>query len=69
MMVSSLRQCPGVEGNVCYHFLPSKENDPHHLCVASRGKSCRSADHCEECHDWSGDRCSRVSDYMHKLCL
>ena len=31
-MVSSLRQCPGVEGKVCNRFLPSKENIPI-ICV------------------------------------
>ena len=69
MMVSSLCKYLGVEGKVCNWFLPSRENDPHHLCVACRGKSCRSDDCCEECHDWIDDCCNRVSDYIDKLSL
>ena len=68
-MVSSPRQCFGVEGKVCNRFLPRKENDPHRLCVACHGKSCMIDYHCEDCHDWSDDHCKRVSDYMHKLSL
>ena len=54
-----------MEGKVNNHFLPSKENDPHRLCVACRGKSCKSDDHCEECDD----RCNCVSEYMNKLSM
>ena len=54
---------------MCNRFLPSRENNPHRLCVACRGKSCRSDDRCEECHDWSDDHCGRVSKYMNKLSL
>ena len=66
-MVSSARQCPGVEGKVCDRVLPSMENDPHRLCVSCLGKSCKIDDCCEEYHDWSDDCCTRVSDYIHKL--
>ena len=67
--VSSLHQYPGVQGKVCNCSMPSEENDPHCLCVASLGKSCTISDGCEECHDWSDDRCRRVREYMHKLFL
>ena len=53
----------------CNRFLSSKENDPHRLCVAFHGKSCRSYDRCEEYHDWSDVRCNRVRDNMDKLSL
>ena len=33
-MVSAPHQCPGIERIVCNRFLPSKENDPHCLCVS-----------------------------------
>ena len=62
-MVPSLRQCPGVEGMVCNGFLLAKDNDPHCLCTSCRGKTCGLNDHCEECHDWSDERCLRVGEY------
>ena len=68
-MVSSPRKCLGVEGKVCNQFLPSKENNPQCLCVACCGKICKYDDCCEECHDWSDDRCNHISDYMEKLPL
>ena len=68
-MVSSPRQCPGVEGMVCNRFLPSKENNTPCLCVTCRGKSCNLDDRCEECHDGPDYRCKRVSEYMVKLSL
>ena len=54
---------------MCNRFLPSKKHGPHRLCIACRGKSCKSDNWCEKCHDWSGDRCSCVSDYVEKLSL
>ena len=68
-MVSSLRECLGVEGKVCNCFLPSEENNPHRLCVVCRGKSCRSDDCCEDCHNWRDNHCNWVSDYMTRLSL
>ena len=68
-MVSSPRQFPGIEGKICNYFLPSKEDGPHCLCVACRGKSCMIANLCGKCLDRNGDRCRRVSDYMHKFSL
>ena len=69
VMVSVPRKCPSVEGKVCGHFLPSKEHNPHHLFVASRGKSCHPDDRCYECHEWLEDCCKSVSAYMEKLSL
>ena len=69
MMVSSPSKCPGVEAKVCNRSLPSKENDPHHLGDSCLGNSCRSDDHCVECHDWSDDRCNCLANYMAKLSL
>ena len=60
-MVSSLRKC-GMEGKVCGRFLPSKEHDPHRLCIACRGKSSTS-------DDWPDERCRHVADYVEKLSL
>ena len=54
---------------MCGRFLPSKEHDPYRLCIALHGKSCSSDHGCEECHDWSDNRCSRVADYVEKLSL
>ena len=65
----SLRKCPGVEGKVCGRFLPSKEHDPHQLCVACRGKSCHPDDRCDECHEWLEERCKSVLEYVEKLSL
>ena len=50
-------------------FLPSKEHDPHRLCVACPGKSCTSYDLCEECHDWAIEHCNEVAEYVEKLSL
>ena len=66
-MVSSPRQCPGVEGKVCGRFLPSKELDPHRLCVSCRGKSCHQDDRCDECHEWLEEHCRSVAVYAKKL--
>ena len=68
-MVSSLCKCPGVEDKVCNYFLPSKQNDPHRLCVACCGKPCKNDDRCEECRDWSDDLCNCISDYIEKLSM
>ena len=68
-MVSSSCQCPGVEGKVCNRILPSKDNDPHHLCCSCHGKTCSLDGRCEECHDWSDDGCQHVCEYMLKLSL
>ena len=38
-------------------------------CVTCRGKSCRSDNRCKDCHSWSNDCCSCVSEYMVKLSL
>ena len=54
---------------MCNWFLPSKENDPHCLCVACHGTSCRNDDRCKEYHNWSDDHCNHLSDYMDKLSL
>ena len=67
-MVSSPRKCPGVEGKVCGRFLPSKEHDPHRLCVVC-GEILHFDDRCEECHDWLDEQCKRVADYFEKLSL
>ena len=69
VMVSSPRKCQGVEAEVCGRFLPSKEHDPYQLCIALHGKSCSSVHGCEECHDWSDERCNRDADYVEKLLL
>ena len=58
-----------MKGKVCNQFLPSKKHDRHRLCVACRGKSCKLDDRCEDCHNWSDDCCSCVSDYFEKLSL
>ena len=39
-MVNSPRQCPGDSDRVCNRFLPSRDNNPHLLCVMCRGKEC-----------------------------
>ena len=67
--MSSPQKCTEVEGKVCNCFLPSKENDPDRLCVACRGKAYKYDNRCKECHDWSDDRCNRISDYMKTLLL
>ena len=54
---------------MCNRFSPSKENNPHRLCVPCGGKSCKINNHYEECHDWSDNLCNQVSEYMHKLLL
>ena len=41
----------------------------HINCVMCHGMSCKIDNRCEECHDWSDDRFTRVSDYMHELLL
>ena len=68
-MVSSLRQCPGVEVKVCGRFLLLKEYDPHRLCVACRGKSCHPDKWCDECHEWSEESCRSIAEYAEKLSL
>ena len=52
---------------VCGYFLPSKEHDPHRLCVSCRGKSCHQDDRCDKCHEWPEERCSSVAAYAEKL--
>ena len=69
MVVLPPRKCPGVEGKVCGCLLPSKEHDPHRLCIACRGKSCTPDDWCEDCHDWTNKRCKSIADYVEKLTL
>ena len=54
---------------MCGRFLPSKEHDPHRLCVACRGKSCHPDDRCDECHEWLEERCKSVLEYVEKLSL
>ena len=63
IMVPLPRQCPGVAGKVCNHFLPAKENDPHRLCTASLGKTCDIEDCCEDCHDWPDEKCHCLGEY------
>ena len=68
-MLLSPRKRPGVEGQVCGRFLPSKEHDPHHFSVTCRGKSCTPDDQCEECHDWTNEHCKSVANHVEKLSL
>ena len=66
-MVPSPHQCPGVAWKVCSCFLSTKENDPHLLCTSCRGKACVLEDRCEDCHDWSDEKCLCVREYLVKL--
>ena len=47
----------------------STEHDPHRLCIACRGKSCSPDDRCEECHEWTYERCKSVANYVEKFSL
>ena len=67
VMVPLPHKCPGMEGKVCGHFLPSKDHDPHRLCMMCRGKSCQQDGRCDECHNWSEDRCREVAAYAETL--
>ena len=69
IMVSSLRQCRGVEGKECNRFLLAKDNNPHCLCTSRCGKTCSLDDRFEECHDWSDECCQLVGEYMAKLSM
>ena len=66
-MVSSPHQCPGVAGKVCNRFLQVKENVPCHLCTSCQGKTSVLEDRCEDCHDWSDEKCFCVGEYLTKL--
>ena len=66
-MVSSPQQCCGMEGKVYGQFLPSKEHDPHRLCVSCQWMSCHQDNRCDECHDWTEERCKDVTFYEEKL--
>ena len=67
IMVPSPHQCSGVPGKVCNLFLPAMGNDPHCLCTSYRGKTCDIEDRCEDCHDWFGEKCRCVGEYIANL--
>ena len=66
-MVPSPCQCPGFSGKVCNCFLQAKDNDLHRHCTTCRGKTCDIEDRCEDCQDWSDEKCRRVGEYLAKL--
>ena len=63
-MASTPRQCPGVSGKVCNHFLPSYNKACNEICISCHGQSCSKDNNCNHCADRSDGKWEKVKAYL-----
>ena len=59
------RQCSGISGKMCNHFVLFIDNDSHEICSSCSGKTCTK----EHCAGTSEEKWEKVRAYLDELAI